>query len=100
MQVLVRKSEDRQDIYCTVCDQGFRLYWERPVASERDNMRRRIDAALASHHTADRSPAAHPEFAFNVPEWLGPAQFSAAALLGGLSGIRRVPPRPRPDHRD
>jgi hypothetical protein len=34
----------------------------------------------------------HPDSPFNVPSWSGAPQFSGAALLGGLSTIRRAAP--------
>ena len=92
MQVLLRKSDDRQDIQCSVCGQGFRLYWERTSQEERDTMRPLLLDELRKQHRADTSTAAHPTSPFNLPSWSGPAQFSGAALLGGLSTIRRAAP--------
>lgn len=90
MQVLLRKSEVRQDIQCSICHQGFRLYWERSSHAERETMRAIIQGELRHQHTIDPSPAAHPEIPFNVPQWSGQPQFSGAALLGGLSGFHAV----------
>jgi hypothetical protein len=85
MQVLLRKSEIKQDIHCSVCHQGFRIYWERTSPAERATMRTVVEAELRRQHTEDRTPAVHPETAFNLPKWSGAPQYSAAALLGGHS---------------
>ena len=92
MQVLLRKSDEIQDLQCRVCGQGFRVYWERTSLEERAAMRAIVLDELRRQHAADSSAAAHPEAPFNVPEWQGAPQFSCAALLGGLSTIRRAAP--------
>ncbi len=95
MQVLLKRSESNSDIQCTVCGQGFRLYWERTSPAERETMRAIVLGELRTQHTegADNTPTVHPEAPFNMPNWSGSPQFSGAALLGGLSGIRRSVPR-------
>jgi hypothetical protein len=92
MQVLLRKSEEKQELQCRVCGQGFRVYWERTSLEERVAMRAIVLKELEQHHAGDRTAAAHPESPFNVPSWQGLPQFSGAALLGGLSTIRRAAP--------
>ncbi len=92
MQVLLRKSEEKQDVQCNICGQGFRLYWERTSLEEQASMRGIVLDELVQHHAVDKSRAAHPHTPFNLPSWPGPPQFSGAALLGGLSSIRRVAP--------
>ena len=98
MQVLLRKSANpddpnaKQDVRCSVCNQGFRIYWERTSDSERAAMRVIVLSELKAQHTNDLTTAAHPSALFNVPNWQGPAQFSGAAMLGGLSTIRRAAP--------
>lgn len=83
MQVLLKRSEQKKDIQCTVCHQGFRVFWERSSPAERDTMRAIVHGELVRHHSADNSPAAHPPEPFNLPEWGGQPEFSGAALLGG-----------------
>jgi|KBSMisStaDraftv2_1062788.scaffolds.fasta_scaffold466254_2 hypothetical protein len=91
MQVLLKRSEEKKDIECNVCQQGFRLYWERTSPAERATMRAIIQGELIRHHDDNlNSIDAHPARPFNLPEWSGEHQFSGAALLGGLSGVRRV----------
>lgn len=92
MQVLLRKSDTRQDIQCTICQQGFRIYWERTSPAERDTMRAIVHGELCRQHEVDKSEAAHPELPFTVPQWSGAAQYSGAALLGGLTSIHRTAP--------
>jgi hypothetical protein len=92
MQVLLRRSDEKQDLKCRVCGQGFRVYWERTSLEEQTAMRAIVLDTLDLQHAGDGSPAAHPASPFNVPNWQGPPQFSGAALLGGLSTIRRTAP--------
>ena len=89
MQVLLRRSEFRQDIRCSVCDQGFRLYWEQNSPSERATMRSIVLGELRDHHSreqgGDPTPAAHPFDLFRLPSWTGSPKFSRKALLAGPS---------------
>jgi hypothetical protein len=90
MQVLLRKSDESNDINCAVCGQGFRVYWERTSTEERATITPTILEDLRLQHATDSTSAAHPSSPFNVPEWNGAPQFSGAALLGGLSGFHRM----------
>ncbi|MDQ2832541.1 MAG: hypothetical protein M3Y50_02135 [Acidobacteriota bacterium] len=85
MQVLLKRSEFRQDVRCSVCGQGFRLYWEPTLLSERDTMRIILLADLRQHHAieqgGDPSPAAHPADLFRLPNWVEPPRLSRAARL-------------------
>ncbi|CAN5721401.1 hypothetical protein BH10ACI4_BH10ACI4_24980 [soil metagenome] len=94
MQVLLRKtdSDAQREIECSVCGQGFRVYWERTCMDERAAMREIVLDELSGQHTQsnDQSIAAHPASPFNVPKWTGSPQFSGAAMLGGLSGLHRA----------
>lgn len=84
MQVLCKPSNDSPDILCPVCGKGFRLYWERSSSAQQQATLPEIYQALRDHH-ADPRFIAHPAPAFNIPDWSGPPQFSAAALLGGAA---------------
>ena len=96
MQVLLKRSQDKKDIECSVCQQGFRLYWERTSPAERETMRAIIQGELVRQHDNKINMIdPHPTRPFNLPEWSGEHQFSGAALLGGLSGLRRATPTPR-----
>ncbi len=84
MQVLCKLSNSSSDIRCPHCGQGFLLYWERSSRQEQDQARREIQHVLRGHHAEISTPDAHPDSAFNIPNWSGQANFSGAALLGGL----------------
>ncbi len=94
MQVLLKKSDFRQDLHCTVCHQGFRLYWELASPAERATMRNIVLGELRDHHApeqgGDPTPAAHPADLFRLPTWLSGPQFSRAAVLSHSS--RSNPP--------
>jgi hypothetical protein len=89
MQVLLRRSEFRQDIRCNVCGQGFRLYWEQNSPSERATMRSIILGELRDHHSreqgGDQTPSAHPVDLFRLPGWSGSPKFARKTLLEGPS---------------
>jgi hypothetical protein len=87
MQVLLRKSKVTKDIQCSVCHQGFQVYWERTSPAERATMRAIVEAELRHQHLEDPGRSAHPEAPFNLPQWSGLPQFSAAALLGGHTSL-------------
>ena len=83
MQVLCVATEECADIVCKVCGEGYRLYFERQSQAEREQAVAMVTRALANHHVTANGPLAHPKKPFNVPDWSGPAEWSAAALLGG-----------------
>jgi hypothetical protein len=98
MQVLLRRSNFRQDIRCGVCGQGFRLYWELKSSAERATMRSIVLGELHEHHSkeqgGDKTAAAHPVDLFRLPTWLGSPQFSRATLLASPgSRVHRAAPR-------
>ncbi|WP_263366854.1 hypothetical protein [Edaphobacter bradus] len=90
MQVLLKKADSTHDIQCSICNQGFRLYWERTSPAERATMRAIVGAELRHQHTTDQTASAHPDAPFNMPDWAGPPQYSGAALLGGHTGLHRT----------
>jgi hypothetical protein len=89
MQVLVRRSEFRQDVRCSVCGQGFRLYWEPNSPAERATMRSIVSGELRDHHSrqhgGDQTASAHPFDLFRLPGWAGSPQFSRSSMLAGPS---------------
>jgi hypothetical protein len=98
MQVLLRRSDFRQDLHCSVCGQGFRLYWELNSSPERATMRSIVLGELHEHHSREqggnKTAAAHPVDLFRLPTWLGSPQFSRATLLASPdSRIHRVASR-------
>jgi len=89
MQVLLRRSEFRQDVNCEVCGQGFRLYWEQNSPGERTTMRAIVLGELRDHHSleqgGDKTSAAHPFDLFRAPSWSGSPQFARKNLIAGPS---------------
>ncbi len=82
MQVLCKSSKDAVETCCSVCGQGFVLFWERQTKMEKATALREVAKTLRSHHTRKDGPEAHPDRGFLVPEWNGPIAFSGAAILG------------------
>ena len=82
MQVLCKSSNEQVETCCSVCGQGFVLFWERQSKAERTNTLREIEKTLRGHHSAQAGPEAHPNRGFLVPDWKGPVAFSGAAILG------------------
>lgn len=83
MQVLCVSTKESADIVCKICGHQYKLYFERQSPAERAEAVKRVEQTLADHHDAGDDHSAHPEKPFNVPAWSGPAEWSAAALLGG-----------------
>jgi hypothetical protein len=82
MQVMCKSSKDAVETTCSVCGQGFVLFWESQTKMEKATALREIAKALRSHHHRKDGPEAHPDRGFLVPEWNGPVAFSGAAILG------------------
>jgi hypothetical protein len=82
MQVLCKSSNEHAETSCSVCGQGFALFWERPSKPERAQAMREIEKILRSHHYNVAGPEAHPNRGFLVPQWEGQIAFSGAAILG------------------
>jgi hypothetical protein len=82
MQVLCKSTSATPEMCCSVCGQGFVLFWERQTKSERAHTMREIAKALRGHHHDVSGREAHPRRGFIVPDANGPAEFSGAATLG------------------
>lgn len=82
MQVLCKSSNEHPETCCSVCGQGFALYWERQTKGERAQALREIDKILRGHHFNQAGPEAHPTRGFPVPEWKGPIESPGATILG------------------
>ncbi|HEY0307290.1 MAG TPA: hypothetical protein VGB94_03960 [Acidobacteriaceae bacterium] len=83
MQVLCKASMTASDVRCSVCGQGFVVYWERTSPAEQADARAMVQKQIAEHHLLGSGSGAHPTTGFNVPQWDGSPEFSAASLLGG-----------------
>ena len=82
MQVLLKSTESEVETRCSVCGQGFAMFWERQTKMERSEALREIESTLRHHHHAGGGPQVHPVKGFLVPAWDGPIAFSGAAILG------------------
>lgn len=82
MQVLLKSTDSTVETRCSVCGQGFVMFWERQTKQERSDALRTIETTLRHHHHAGPGPQAHPVKGFLVPAWDGPIAFSGAAILG------------------
>jgi hypothetical protein len=82
MQVLLKSTESAVEARCSVCGQGFVMFWERQTRMERAEALREIDATLRKHHQTSAGAHVHPVKGFLVPAWDGPIAFSGAAILG------------------
>ncbi|HEX4154539.1 MAG TPA: hypothetical protein VHY48_02890 [Acidobacteriaceae bacterium] len=65
MQILCKASDSVNDVRCSVCGQGFLIYWTRSCAEDR-SARTQIQQVLSSHHVGNGGPAAHPPVEFSV----------------------------------
>jgi hypothetical protein len=90
MQVLLRKSDTKQDIKCATCGQAFRVYWQPATQAERNTMRAIVTGELKLQHEMDKTAAAHPANAFSLPGWgcASPEYASSSLIGGGHSGAR------------
>ncbi len=82
MQVLCKGTSGNAETHCSVCGQGFVMFWERQSRPERIEAMKEIQRSLRSHHRAHKGPEAHPNGGFLVPEWNGAVAASGAAILG------------------
>ncbi|HTX77391.1 MAG TPA: hypothetical protein VMD29_14365 [Terracidiphilus sp.] len=82
MQVLCKATSHAADVCCSVCGQGFAVYWERTTKMERVQALSEIGKTLRAHHQDKSGPEAHPQRGFLVPELRGPIAFSGAAVVG------------------
>jgi hypothetical protein len=82
MQVMCKTTSHAADVCCSVCGQGFALYWERQNKMERTQVLSQIAKTLRGHHRDKSGPEAHPQRGFLFPEWNSREAVSGAAVLG------------------
>ena len=82
MQVLLKSSDTAIETRCSVCGQGFAMFWERQTGKDHSQALREIEATLRHHHHVGAGPDVHPVKGSLVPAWDGPIAFSGAAILG------------------
>ena len=80
MQVLCKKTNGNAEMRCSVCGQGFVIFWERQSRTERAEATREIQMTLRHQHRTQKGPEAHPNGGFMVPE--GSSSGSGAAIAG------------------
>jgi hypothetical protein len=83
LQVLCIATEECGEVICKICGATYKLYFERPSQADRDQAVELVMQTLTDHHASENGREAHPQKPFNVPEWSGAPEWSAAALLGG-----------------
>jgi hypothetical protein len=82
MQVLCKSTTGNAETHCSICGQGFVMFWERQSRNERDEALSDLQKTFRNHHRSHKGPEAHPNGGFLVPEWNGPIAASGAAILG------------------
>lgn len=82
MQVLCKSTEGNAEMHCSICGQGFLMYWERQSKAERQDAINEIQTSFRKQHRNLRGPEAHPRGGFLVPDWSGSVAASGAAILG------------------
>lgn len=69
-EVVCKLSNEGSDVRCSVCGQGFLVYWAKFSRAEQEQSRRVIQEALRAHHegaTEDvEAHAVHPRESFSV----------------------------------
>jgi hypothetical protein len=68
MQVLCKSTNGNAEMHCSVCGQGFVMFWERQSRNERVECIREIQTILRRQHRSQKGPEAHPNGSFLVPE--------------------------------
>ncbi len=82
MQVLCKSTSGFAETHCSICGQGFVMFWERQSRAERLEAMREIQKTLRHQHRNQKGVEAHPNGGFLVPEWKGSNSGSGAAILG------------------
>jgi len=82
MQVLCKSTNGNAEMHCSVCGQGFVMFWERQSHSARIEAIKDIQLTLRHQHRAQKGPEAHPNGGFLVPEGKGSGTATGAAIPG------------------
>jgi len=83
MKVFCRRTNGNAELRCSVCGQGFVLFWERQPRTERTAMLGEIQKTMRRHHRTSPGKDAHPNGGFLAPEWGDPNELAAAVLRYG-----------------
>ena len=79
MKVFCKSTSGNAEFHCSVCGQGFVLFWERHPRTERVAILSEIQETMRRQHRTFRGPEAHPRGGFLAPEWGDPSELAAAA---------------------
>jgi hypothetical protein len=82
MQVLCKSTNGNSELTCSVCGQGFAMFWDRQSRAERVEAIREIQTSLRHQHRSEKGPAAHPSGGFLVPERKSASSAAGASILG------------------
>jgi len=86
-QILCKRSNAASDVRCSVCGQGFLVYWAELSRSDRKTVRQQIQEQLREHHAQQFAEGGahdvHPKDGFHLPEWVGSPEYSAASPVSG-----------------
>jgi hypothetical protein len=84
-EVVCKLSNEASDVRCSVCGQGFLVYWARFSRAEQEQSRRMIQEVLREHHggkAAEGDPhAVHPRESFTVVETCVELEYTVAQAV-------------------
>lgn len=86
MKVFCKSTSGNAEFHCSVCGQGFVLFWERHPRTERFAVLSEIQRTMRRHHRQAPGPEAHPPGGFLAPDW-GDANELAEATLSGSNQV-------------
>jgi hypothetical protein len=82
-EVVCKLSNEASDVRCSVCGQGFLVYWAKFSRAEQEQSRRAIQDVLRGHHAGEAAGAdphaAHPRESFTVVETCVEPEYAAEA---------------------
>lgn len=82
MQVLCKSTNGNAEMLCSVCGQGFVMFWERQSRAQRTEALHDIRKTLRHQHRGHKGKEAHPNGGFLVPEGNGSAASSGTSVPG------------------
>lgn len=69
MKVLCKASNMASDVRCSICGQGFLVYWAGNSAVQRAQQHAEVLQVLRRHHEERDATGAHPRGEFFLPGW-------------------------------